>query len=54
MASTQFRRMRRTAGAVAAGLRRVGLGQVRDPRVLDQVKRPLPSLLTTVILALAT
>lgn len=54
MASTQARRMRRLIGAFAAGLKCIGLKVVDDPRVQNQVRRPLSSILTTVILALAT
>ena len=54
MVSTQVRRVRRVMGAFAAGLKRIGLGQVDDPRLQDQVKRPLASVLAVVLLALAT
>lgn len=54
MASTQVRKMRRIMGAIANGLKRIGLKKVYDPRVQNQVCRPLSSILTTVLLALAT
>lgn len=54
MMDKQAREMRRMAGALVSGVRRIGLEKVEDPRVEDQVKRPLSSLLMLVIFGIAS
>lgn len=51
---TRTREMRRMAGALASGIRRIGLEEVEDPRVENQVKRPLSGLLMLVMFGIAS
>ncbi len=52
MANEQARETRRVAGALAAGLGRLGLHEVEDPRAAAQVRRPLARVLGTLLLGL--
>lgn len=53
MAGEQAVEIRRVAGALAAGLSRLGLQRVQDPRKEYQVERPLVGVLAAVLLGLA-
>ena len=47
------REVRRVAGAIAVGQSPLGLHQVADPRMITQVKHPLPGVLSLVLFGLA-
>jgi len=54
MANEQKREIRRVAGALAAGMSRLGLSEVEDPRCASQMEQPLVRLLVVVLLGLAS